>query len=385
VLFQQIQEFSSTMKRWDRPLFWETLVQDLLGQKAMEQAFLQISFRWRRTGQLPVWAKKLQRRIRKREVLETADVVRLLEGYLETGLQTWKEEGLTSNEIQDMAREIWKQTPRKLIYLFYPYGRKQASRKRMLELLKQMGAKDFFDALHPRLRKEWEILENILKKHASLNIREELGIRNESELWEQWLYHWSAGSVRIPTTSYIFRDMLQQWVGQLDESRRWILQRLTPEELDDGERQVWKQLKGLLPALERNPEKKNKEKKEKESPKEVLPVEEDAKDGITVYNAGLVLRWPFLSRYFRMLQLADDKAFRDDASLERAIQLTQYLVNFRTEIDETQLVLNKLLCGAPFTFPVATTFEPTPEERGLSEKMLKGALQNWEMMKTSKT
>jgi hypothetical protein len=384
-LFQQIQQFSRSMKRWDRPIFWETLIRELLEQKAMEQAFQQISSRWRRTGSLPVWAKKLQRKLRKREMLETTDFIRLLEVYLESGVQTWKQEGLTTTEIEEMVREIWKQTPRKLLYLFHIHSRKQAARKRVLELLRQTTVKDFFDMLHPRLRKDWDIVENLFKKYVSLNIREELGIRNETDLWEQWLFHWSTGPLRIPTTSYIFRDMLQQWVGQLEESRKWVLQRLSPDELDEGERQIWKQLKALLPALERNPEKKeNKEKKEKESPKEVIPVEEDAKDGITVYNAGLVLLWPFLSRYFRMLQLADDKAFRDDTSLERAIQLTQYLVNSRTEIDETQLVLNKLLCGAAFTFPVATTFEPSPEERGLSEKMLKGALQNWEMMKTTK-
>jgi hypothetical protein len=76
--------------------------------------------------------------------------------------------------------------------------------------------------------------------------------------------------------------------------------------------------------------------------------------------------------------------FINDAALERAIQLTQFLVNFKAEIDEQALMLNKLLCGADFKFPVASIFEPTPEETSLSRKMLQGAVQNWEQMKNTR-
>jgi len=79
----------------------------------------------------------------------------------------------------------------------------------------------------------------------------------------------------------------------------------------------------------------------------------DNSDVITIYNAGLVLFWPFLKRFFDHLELISNRAFRDDEARNKAACVLQYLVNENEEnLFEGQLVLNKVLCGINLLAPV---------------------------------
>ena len=157
-----------------------------------------------------------------------------------------------------------------------------------------------------------------------------------------------------------------------------------------SEKTFWKGLTALIPELKQIPADQKRKLKSPDDLKDTAEQKEreeeilDPEEGITVYNAGLVLLWPFLARYFSMLELANSKDFLGDAERARAIQLTQYLVTGKTEMEEWNLSLNKILCGADLNFPIEPTLDITLEEEGLSEKMLKGALQNWPKLKNTK-
>jgi hypothetical protein len=66
-----------------------------------------------------------------------------------------------------------------------------------------------------------------------------------------------------------------------------------------------------------------------------------------IHNAGLILLWPFLPRFFANLGLVQDKAFLDEAAQQRAVGVLQYLADGATEPPEYLLPLNKALCGLP--------------------------------------
>jgi hypothetical protein len=68
-------------------------------------------------------------------------------------------------------------------------------------------------------------------------------------------------------------------------------------------------------------------------------------DEIYVNNSGLVLLWPFLKRFFQQLGLLDTKQFNDQAAVQRAVGLLQYLVSEDAPPQEYLLPLNKVLCG----------------------------------------
>jgi hypothetical protein len=68
---------------------------------------------------------------------------------------------------------------------------------------------------------------------------------------------------------------------------------------------------------------------------------------IGIYNAGLILFWPFLTRLFEVLLCVNNGNFINAESRNRAVYLLQHLVFNDINFPEYQLVLNKLLVGMP--------------------------------------
>ena len=94
-------------------------------------------------------------------------------------------------------------------------------------------------------------------------------------------------------------------------------------------------------------------------------------DEVYVENAGLVLLWPFLERFFGRLELLTERRFIDDAAAHRAAGLLQYLASgVDDELSEFMLPLNKLLCG--IEIDAVFDFAPpmTPEEIDACDALL---------------
>ncbi|MEM7657454.1 MAG: contractile injection system tape measure protein [Bacteroidota bacterium] len=103
---------------------------------------------------------------------------------------------------------------------------------------------------------------------------------------------------------------------------------------------------------------------------------------IRMNNAGLVLVWPFFPHYFNMLGLLTPKRqFKDEAAQAKAPHFLQYLVNKQTDAPESELTLNKLLCGVPFETPIPASLEMTEAEQELGEGLIRAAIQQWGALK----
>ncbi len=71
-------------------------------------------------------------------------------------------------------------------------------------------------------------------------------------------------------------------------------------------------------------------------------------DFITIQNAGLVLLWPFLQRFFENLEVIENKIFHNEMARHKAVCALQYLCNTaETELFEGMLPFTKVLCGVP--------------------------------------
>lgn len=118
-----------------------------------------------------------------------------------------------------------------------------------------------------------------------------------------------------------------------------------------------------------------------------LGIESDAElgdeleQGIYLDNAGLVLAWPYLPRFWSALNLADAKSFINPDAQERAVLLLQYLVSGETAFQEHTLVLNKLLCGWPITEPVARELTLAKHENQEANELLDSVIANWRILK----
>ncbi|MEM0938986.1 MAG: contractile injection system tape measure protein [Verrucomicrobiota bacterium] len=91
---------------------------------------------------------------------------------------------------------------------------------------------------------------------------------------------------------------------------------------------------------------------------------------ITIGNAGLVILWPFLLRFFENLNLITDQSFHDRLARDKAVCALQYLADEEEAgLFEGMLALNKVLCG----IPLEDTVEPlslSAEEQAAAEGLL---------------
>jgi hypothetical protein len=102
---------------------------------------------------------------------------------------------------------------------------------------------------------------------------------------------------------------------------------------------------------------------------------------VYIGNAGLVLLHPYLPRFFKLLNLTEGRAFKDEFSAHKAAHLLQYLANKNTSSEEHEMVLNKLICGIELTTPLLRDIEITEEEIETCEGLLEGVIQNWTILK----
>ena len=100
-----------------------------------------------------------------------------------------------------------------------------------------------------------------------------------------------------------------------------------------------------------------------------------------VDNAGLIILWPFLSTLFKLTGLKDDKNFKDEICQNRAIQLLQYAATGHCSHDETNLTINKVLCGLDLNAPLIKTAELTIAEKELVDSLLKEVIRQWSILR----
>lgn len=127
-----------------------------------------------------------------------------------------------------------------------------------------------------------------------------------------------------------------------------------------------------------------KEKKEG-SPMSMFSIKPtDEAEGIVVSNAGLVLLHPFLRYFFDGLGLLDKELhFKSQSDVFKAIHLLQFVVFGTDTFPETELQLNKVLCGLDIIKPVPKSFLLTEVEKEECLNLIKTVLERWNALKTA--
>lgn len=81
------------------------------------------------------------------------------------------------------------------------------------------------------------------------------------------------------------------------------------------------------------------------APVETADIKFSESGELFVENAGLVILWPYLTRFYKSLGLLEKEKFSDAAAAHRAAVLLQYLATGQPEVPEYHMALNKILCG----------------------------------------
>lgn len=103
-----------------------------------------------------------------------------------------------------------------------------------------------------------------------------------------------------------------------------------------------------------------------------------------INNAGLVIVHPFLKALFDQLNLCDSKGnWKSKVSQHKAILLTQFLVDSNNIIQESDLMLNKILCGFAIDEVVNVKLKITEKEIEKCNSLLDAVKEHWKVMSTS--
>ena len=197
----------------------------------------------------------------------------------------------------------------------------------------------------------------------------------DNEAWQhffsdlsQWLYRSSLRRVSAHLFKELQRSLINLQEAQ-DRAVKWIdSQKLSEKEKRKKLVEVTKV--NLQPVAVQLHQLKTRTTAAVPNLMEKLQSEFEDTDGISVHNAGLVILWPFLQRFFENLGLISDQAFLDETTKNRAVCVLQYLCDTDEEaLFEGVLPLNKVMCGVP----LEDTIEPvllSTDEKEFAEGLL---------------
>ena len=98
---------------------------------------------------------------------------------------------------------------------------------------------------------------------------------------------------------------------------------------------------------------------------------------VLVQNAGLVLLAPFLPTLLERAGLVSGQEFLSPEAQSRAPHLLEYACTGTAPGPETELALNKLLCGLPLDVSLSSDFEVSKEEKEMCAGLLSAVIAQW--------
>ena len=106
----------------------------------------------------------------------------------------------------------------------------------------------------------------------------------------------------------------------------------------------------------------------------------EAREGIYIENAGLVLLHPFLPQFFAALDIAAEDELLQP---ERALCLLHFLTTGQPMAPEYALILPKILCNIPLLTPVETNLELTDAETAEAVALLEAVIRHWDVLRNT--
>ena len=106
-------------------------------------------------------------------------------------------------------------------------------------------------------------------------------------------------------------------------------------------------------------------------------------DEIYINNAGLVILWPFMQRFFENMQWLQKKRFKDDSAQQDAVTALHYLATGETKALEFMLPLNKLICGMQVDTLYAQDSALSQSELIACDELLKAVIANAPILKNT--
>ncbi|WP_294312037.1 contractile injection system tape measure protein [uncultured Chryseobacterium sp.] len=101
------------------------------------------------------------------------------------------------------------------------------------------------------------------------------------------------------------------------------------------------------------------------------------RQNIHVRNAGIVLLSPFIPRLLERLNFTAEGHFTSQQNREKAALFLQFIVTGKQDTPNTDLALNKIICGLSPEATLSEHIEITAEDAAFSDQVLNALISNW--------
>jgi hypothetical protein len=308
-------------------------------------------------------------------VLSSLEIFQL---FLEGGLLP---KGISG--IQQLAKELTDLNGndlKKLRIVIHAGLQSEKGKQNFCKLANYLDEIWFLKLIYQDLPGDLDVLTTYIRKNTQQDFFLDLRVSKKLDRLIFIVSRWSITSVLVKNSSGILLDMVEKWMDLVDHDV--IMQVFSSDyyipELIITLKNSSTKLKKIIGKVTTAEEKKIMLM----PPVKIAPI--DYVEGVSIANAGLVLFWPFYGRFFGALGMVGKEGMKSEETRERAIQLLQYIATGKTEFEEWDLTLNKILCGAAPDFPVSPRIDISAEEEELCSKLIKGAIYNWEKMRGTK-
>ncbi len=105
--------------------------------------------------------------------------------------------------------------------------------------------------------------------------------------------------------------------------------------------------------------------------------EAEIQEGIFIDNAGIMIFAVFIPTLFEKLGLTENKKI---VNPDLATSLIQFCVSGKSQIEEYELVLPKILCGLDIDFPIDTNIEFNEKQISEVDSMLQSLISHWQAL-----
>ena len=249
----------------------------------------------------------------------------------------------------------------------------------LFKLFPKKNPTELIDFIYPNQMEYINRLNSILRILNYNQIEFYLNLDSDEKLTLKLLTLWSKHNVIINTPYTIIYSLFENFASHPSinlENLVEEMQNVEPSLNVDQKEMVSSILKNIFASLE----KKSADISENSANNEDT---NDLSDSVYINNAGLIIIWPFLSTLFSKLGLTEGRNFIDDYSLQKAILTTHYVVYEDEKIDESDLVLNKILCGASPDFFVDVSIKLSDMDKSIGRSLLVAVTKNWDKLSST--
>ena len=320
----------------------------------------------------------------KREELikkETLNNIDILDYYLEIGSVNYENKSLSKNELYQIFIKSIKDAELLTKKMVFEWFKSKLKLNRLMSIIPKDDIQVIMNLIHPDLSKVLSLFSASMEQILNTSIDKLLSIKTKSDLELKIIQYWLKKNIYLDSPFHLIVHLFEEVL----ENNQLISTRFF-KDFRDADLDHTLETSNFIFTLKKTYDNFKNQLSEYDDPSkegEVSQPDQEDSDTIVIQNAGLIILWPFFYRLFDKCGFLIDRKFKDDQSVQKGILMMQYLVAGSTEINENELVLNKILCGVAQRTQIDVKIELTDVELEMCDSLLLGVLKNWEKLSKS--